>query len=290
MRNWAAAAPGRQSVLAAGALALLLALALATAWPGGQRGLALPPFLSGEEDTLGAVRQARQAVAAAEPEFQAAQAGAAPALQQLAALAPASSLPGAGRGSGGEVAAEQAAADSGPALARLARAAGAYQAALRGYDDALMARSRGLGAKSEQLRPATWPVVEYVKRFPPPLGLDTSLHPADAAQLSALATALAADARPGAAPATVGADLARYAAAARATARVAGFLPEYGRLLDAYAVQVERVAAQPQPPATGRALAGRAAAGMLLAPLLAGATLLPVTWRARRRAPWEPQT
>ena len=50
----------------------------------------------------------------------------------------------------------------------------AYFAALRHYDDELMAWTRSLGAESEALRSATWPIVEYLKRYPPPVGLDDS--------------------------------------------------------------------------------------------------------------------
>jgi hypothetical protein len=43
--------------------------------------------------------------------------------------------------------------------------------ALRRYDDELMAWTRSLGAESEVLRAATWPIVEYLKLYPPPVGL-----------------------------------------------------------------------------------------------------------------------
>jgi hypothetical protein len=45
-----------------------------------------------------------------------------------------------------------------------------YFTALRHYDDELMAWTRSLGSASEQLRPDTWPIVEYLKLYPPPTG------------------------------------------------------------------------------------------------------------------------
>jgi hypothetical protein len=45
-----------------------------------------------------------------------------------------------------------------------------YFTALQHYDDELMAWTRSLGTESEALRPDTWPIVEYLKRYPPPVG------------------------------------------------------------------------------------------------------------------------
>ncbi len=45
-----------------------------------------------------------------------------------------------------------------------------YFAALQHYDDELMAWTRSLGTESEALRPDTWPIVEYLKRYPAPIG------------------------------------------------------------------------------------------------------------------------
>jgi hypothetical protein len=55
-------------------------------------------------------------------------------------------------------------------LLRYAQAGEQYLAAIRRYDDDLMAWTRSLGAASEQLRSETWPFVEYIKRYPPPFG------------------------------------------------------------------------------------------------------------------------
>jgi hypothetical protein len=46
-----------------------------------------------------------------------------------------------------------------------------YLAALQLYDDELMAWTRSLGAPSEGLRDDTFPIVEHLKLYPPPLGL-----------------------------------------------------------------------------------------------------------------------
>lgn len=56
-------------------------------------------------------------------------------------------------------------------IEQVARTAEAERTALRAYDDALMARTRDLGPLAESLRPATWPIVEHLKLYPPPLGL-----------------------------------------------------------------------------------------------------------------------
>jgi O-antigen ligase len=55
-------------------------------------------------------------------------------------------------------------------VAQVAQAAAAERDALRAYDAALMARTRDLGPLAESLRSATWPIVEHLKLYPPPLG------------------------------------------------------------------------------------------------------------------------
>jgi tetratricopeptide (TPR) repeat protein len=55
-------------------------------------------------------------------------------------------------------------------LQSYAQAGEAYFAALQHYDDELMAWTRSLATESEALRPDTWPIVEYLKRYPPPTG------------------------------------------------------------------------------------------------------------------------
>ena len=51
-----------------------------------------------------------------------------------------------------------------------AEAGQAYFDALRKYDDNLMSVTRSLGAALERLRNETWPFVEYLKKYPPPIG------------------------------------------------------------------------------------------------------------------------
>jgi hypothetical protein len=55
-------------------------------------------------------------------------------------------------------------------LAAYASAGERYFSALSHYDNELMAWTRSLGTASEALRPDTWPIVEYLKRYPPPIG------------------------------------------------------------------------------------------------------------------------
>ncbi len=55
-------------------------------------------------------------------------------------------------------------------VAQVAEAAAAERAALQAYDAVLMARTRDLGPLAESLRAATWPIVEHLKLYPPPLG------------------------------------------------------------------------------------------------------------------------
>ncbi len=64
----------------------------------------------------------------------------------------------------------QALADDVNLLAQASRAAEQERQALQAYDAALMGQTRDLGALAEQLRSATWPIVEQLKLYPPPLG------------------------------------------------------------------------------------------------------------------------
>ncbi len=65
-------------------------------------------------------------------------------------------------------------------LERLAASASAEREALRSYDNTLMASTRDLGPGGEALRPATWPIVELLKLYPPPVGLRSDWWPPDA--------------------------------------------------------------------------------------------------------------
>ena len=84
------------------------------------------------------------------------------------------------------------AADAG-LLAAVVRTAAAERDALARYDTALMARTRDLGPRAEGLRSATWPIVEHLKLYPPPLGTRTDFHPPDAAFFADRAAIFATD-------------------------------------------------------------------------------------------------
>lgn len=58
-------------------------------------------------------------------------------------------------------------------LRQYAASGDTYFDALKRYDDNLMAWSRSLGAASETLRDDTFPIVEHLKRYPPPIGITT---------------------------------------------------------------------------------------------------------------------
>ena len=75
-----------------------------------------------------------------------------------------------------------------------AAAGEAYFAQAKHYDDELMAWTRSLGADSESLRPDTWPIVEYLKLYPPPTGEKADYTNFTAADVSALMNTLAATA------------------------------------------------------------------------------------------------
>jgi len=59
------------------------------------------------------------------------------------------------------------------ALHAYAQAGEDYFKTLSHYDDELMAWTRSLGAQSDALRPDTWPIVEYLKVYPQPVGEST---------------------------------------------------------------------------------------------------------------------
>jgi len=56
--------------------------------------------------------------------------------------------------------------DLGHAMIPYAQSGEAFFAQLRSYDDDLMSWSRTLGARSEQLRRSTWPILEWLKAYP----------------------------------------------------------------------------------------------------------------------------
>ncbi|MGA7729980.1 MAG: hypothetical protein WCD37_01775 [Chloroflexia bacterium] len=74
-------------------------------------------------------------------------------------------------------------------LQSYAKAGEAYFDQLKHFDDELMAWTRSLGAGSESLRADTWPIVEYLKLYPPPTGLKadyTGIAASDVGELVAI--------------------------------------------------------------------------------------------------------
>ena len=78
----------------------------------------------------------------------------------------------------------------GAQLQAYAAAGEAYFAQAKHYDDELMAWTRSLGADSESLRPDTWPIVEYLKLYPPPTGEKADYTNISAADIGKLEVAL----------------------------------------------------------------------------------------------------
>lgn len=178
-----------------------------------------------------------------------------------------------------------------------AAAGDAYFAALRAYDDNLMAWSRALSpASQEELRPDTWPFVEYLKRYPPPDG-ETPDPPKVTAQdvatqttsLAAHVAALDPQAAVGSTQAAIdaiGRDISGIWASGRSVERIESLHNEYYRLLKVYDARLQQVAAQDaanQGPQSRRALATVLDLGVGLV-LLGGlaALFMPRAGEARR--------
>jgi hypothetical protein len=123
-----------------------------------------------------------------------------------------------------------------------------YVAAIRRYDDDLMAWTRSLGAASEQLRSETWPFVEYIKRYPPPFGETADPPNVTAAEVATQTASLEShiadlDAT-GQAGVVVGIerDVAGIWASGRSIEHVESLHAEYYRLLKEYDPKVEAAA------------------------------------------------
>jgi hypothetical protein len=76
------------------------------------------------------------------------------------------------------------------ALQAYAQAGEYYFKMLSHYDDELMAWTRSLGAQSDALRPDTWPIVEYLKEYPQPVGESTAYKDVTASQVASDTTSL----------------------------------------------------------------------------------------------------
>jgi len=75
-------------------------------------------------------------------------------------------------------------------LQAYAQAGEMYFGVLSHYDDELMAWTRSLGSESDALQSDTWPIVEYLKLYPPPTGESADYPNVTAAQVSTTAASL----------------------------------------------------------------------------------------------------
>jgi hypothetical protein len=149
---------------------LAAAIVLLAAWA-----LPLPRLvLSEEEDAATRMPQTRADVASTRAEFEQTQSGykgyvathdVGAALDELARVV---------QGAGASIdlqKSSQPVIDYLSQLQSYAEAGEAYFNRLKRFDDELMAWTRSLGTGSESLRADTWPIVEYLKLYPPPIGL-----------------------------------------------------------------------------------------------------------------------
>jgi hypothetical protein len=174
------------------------------------------------------------------------------------------------------------AAAFGRVLSRYAHPADELFTLLRRYDDQLMAYSRTLGARSEELRRGTWPILAWLQRYPPPAGQRADIHffpgtevDRNVATLEAAAVELATADDP--------ADAVERAATAADPIWDAGLMvPTIAWFHDGYysalrrydAQMLERAAAPDQPLPGPRALIAGGATALLLALLLVAFVLL----------------
>jgi hypothetical protein len=178
----------------------------------------------------------------------------------------------------------------GQAMTPYALAGEAYFAELRKYDDDLMSWSRTLGAKSEELRRATWPILEWLKKYPLESGgEDREFHPYPASNV-VRATALIQQLAPELDSPTAGPATFRRLAMATDELWDAGKnIPSVNRYHDGYFSALRRydgeslqVAAIPEDPLAGsQTLRAWAIAGLLGLMLAAGVLLFlapPAFW------------
>ena len=136
-------------------------------------------------------------------------------------------------------------------LHKYAIAGEAYLAKLREYDDNLMAWTRSLGSGLERLRNETWPFVEYLKRYPPPVGEKADPPMVTAAQvfsqtssLNAHIGALTPDENTPEAQLldAINADIAAIWSSGRSVENLGSLHDEYRTLLQAYDAKVQAAA------------------------------------------------
>jgi hypothetical protein len=120
-----------------------------------------------------------------------------------------------------------------------------YFARVKRYDDELMSWTRSLGADSESLRPDTWPIVEYLKLYPPPTGEKTDHANITAVDVSKLQSAL----NESAVVPSNGDTLAQYQSsitdlknAGRSIEYIESLHPQYSTLLKNYDTKLQAVA------------------------------------------------
>jgi hypothetical protein len=119
-----------------------------------------------------------------------------------------------------------------------AQAGETYFNQLKHYDDELMAWTRSLGADSEILRADTWPIVEYLKLYPPPTGLDATYSSVSAADVQVLMDRLKSPSDPG----SIAQVIADVRAAGRSIEYVESLHPAYETFLQNYHSRLQAVA------------------------------------------------
>jgi hypothetical protein len=156
----------------------------------------------------------------------------------------------------GVVAAANPVLDYMAALHAYAQAGEDYFKTLSHYDDELMAWTRSLGAQSDALRPDTWPIVEYLKVYPQPVGESTAYEDVTASDVASDTASLqmhlaALQAGSGSGTSDVGdarlpAALTQDAAAVRQAGRSIEYREnlhaQYGQLLSQYDQEAQSVA------------------------------------------------
>ena len=139
-----------------------------------------------------------------------------------------------------------------------AQAGERYFAALRRYDDDLMAWSRTLGPAIEQLRPYTWPFVEHLKLYPVPTGQKADPPNVSAQQVQAHMAALQEHIEaPQPDVSALSADIDNVWADGRSIEYIESLHDQYYRYLSEYDAKVQEVSVGGQVgvPAGRRALA-----------------------------------
>jgi hypothetical protein len=168
-----------------------------------------------------------------------------------------------------------------------------------GYDDELMAWSRSLGPASEQLRDDTFPFVEHLKKYPPPVGLQADPPLVTAADVETqtlslrrnFVTLLATNPNSpeGAQSArtlveAINSDVDRIWASGRSVEWIQSLHANYDKFLQTYEGAVQSVAASASRGATGERIALATGLNLLVGALVLMG-LVALFWPARAKAP-----